>query len=125
MQNDFVISGICEQLRLIYERISRLASMTSSLLADKRTDVLDENEEMMVAELEQAQKLTLALTREILGADISEDPNEYKPLEILKKSDGDSTFAEGELTETLGDKTDGIEEKPLEETNKAQSVNKE
>lgn len=125
MHSDFVINGICEQLKLIYDRIAKLANMTSGLLMDKRPDILDENEEMMVVELEQAQKLTLALTREILGADTSEGSNEYKPLEIPKNSDGDSAFVEGELVENLGDKTDGIGEKPLEEVAEAPPENKE
>lgn len=125
MHNDFIINGICGQLKLIYDRISGLANMTGSLLVDKRTDILDENEEMMVAELEQAQKLTLALTREILGTDISEEPNEYKPLEIPKNSDGDSAFAGCELTANLGEKAEGIGDKPLEEATEAQTDNKE
>lgn len=125
MHSDYVINGICGQLKLIYDRISGLANMTGSLLVEKRTDILDENEEMMVAELEQAQKLTLTLTREILGTDISEEPSEYKPLEIPKNSDGDSAFAEGKLTENLGDKTAGIDEKPPEEATEAQPENKE
>lgn len=122
MSSDCVINGICGQLKLIYDRISGLSGMTSILLIEKRTDILDENEEMMVAELEQAQKLTLALTREILGADLSEADGEHKPLEI-SKSDDDSDFADGELTENLGDKTDTADKKPLEEAGKAQPEN--
>lgn len=115
MHNEFIISGICEQLKLVYDRISGLSNMTSALLMDKRADVLDANEEMIIAELEQAQKLTLTLTREILGTDASEESNEYQPLDISKNSDGDSTFSEGELTENVGEKQEEIPEKPPED----------
>lgn len=125
MHNEFVISGICEQLKFIYDRISGLSNMTSALLMDKRSDVLDANEEMIIEELEQAQKLTLTLTREILGTDASEEePNEYQPFDIAKNSDGDSAFSEGELTENVGEKQEVIPEKPTEDTAAAQTNDK-
>ncbi|MCX4355825.1 MAG: hypothetical protein OSJ43_06325 [Oscillospiraceae bacterium] len=125
MHNEFIISGICEQLKFIYDRISGLSNMTSALLMDKRSDVLDANEEMIIEELEQAQKLTLTLTREILGTDVSEDePNEYQPLDIAKNSDGDSAFSEGELTENVGEKQEVIPEKPPEDTAAVQTNDK-
>lgn len=125
MHSEFIINGICGQLKLIYDRISGLTNMTGSLLVDKRTDILDKNEEMMVAELEQAQKLTLALTREILGSGIDEGPGGNEPFGNLDNTDGDSAFSEGELTENLGDKTDGISNEPLEGETESQPDNKE
>lgn len=120
MRTNYVIEGICEQLKLVYDRISKLSGMTSSLLAEQRADILDENEEMLIAELEQAQKLTLTLTREILGTDVSEEPGENEPLENSENSDGDSAFAEGELTAGLGDKTGEKGEQQPEEKPVAQ-----
>ncbi len=109
--NDIVINGLCEQLKLIYERIAHMTSLTNTLAVANRPDILEKNYEMIAEELEQAQKLTLALTREIIGVDESADASSQMPLGNYDNDGEGSAFSNGELTERLGGKNPEIENK--------------
>ena len=105
MENTCLSKGLCKQLRSIYDRIDSLTDEIINAAEQKDEVLVDEFTNMRMQELEQAQRLTLALTELIVG-DVPEDTN-------TDEGEG-SAFAEGELTDNLGDKTKGKGEEEQE-----------
>lgn len=96
MENTCLSKGLCKQLRSIYDRIDSLTDETVNAMEQNDEVLVYEFTHMRMQELEQAQRLTLALTELIVG-DVPEDAN-------TDEGEG-SAFAVGELIENLGDKT--------------------
>lgn len=101
MENTCLSKGICKQLRSLYDRIDSLTDEIINAMEQKDEVLADEFTNMRMQELEQAQRLTLALT-ELIVDDVPEKEN-------TDEGEG-STFAAGELTDDLGDKTEGKSE---------------
>lgn len=97
VENTCLSKGICKQLRSLYDRIDSLTDEIINAMEQKDEVLVDEFTNMRMQELEQAQRLTLALT-ELIVEDAPEEVNG-------DESEG-SVFAEGELTDNLGDKTE-------------------
>lgn len=98
MENTCLSKGICKQLRSLYDRIDSLTDEIINAMEQKDEVLVDEFANMRMQELEQAQRLTLALT-ELIVDDVPEKEN-------IDEGEG-SAFAAGELTDDLGDKTGG------------------
>lgn len=99
MENTCISKGICKQLGAIYDRIDSLTDEIINVTKQKDQVLVDEYTNMRMQELEQAQRLTLALTELVVGDVSGEDAN-------ADEGEG-SVFAAGELTDNLGDKTEG------------------
>lgn len=97
MENTCLSKGICKQLRSLYDRIDSLTDEIINAMEQKDEVLVDEFTNMRMQELEQAQRLTLALTELIV---------EDAPEEVNGDEGEGSVFAEGELTDNLGDKTE-------------------
>lgn len=97
MENTCLSKGICKQLRSLYDRIDSLTDEIINAMEQKDEVLVDEFTNMRMQELEQAQRLTLALT-ELIVEDVPEEVNG-------DEGEG-SVFAEGELADNLGDKTE-------------------
>lgn len=97
MENTCLSKGLCKQLRSLYDRIDSLTDEIINATEQKDEVLVEEYTDMRMKELEQAQRLTLALT-ELIVEDIPEEAN-------ADEGEG-SAFAEGELTDNLGDKTE-------------------
>ncbi len=91
MENISISKGICAQLCAIYGRIDCLTDEIANTAGLDDQVLSDEYNHMRMQELEQAQRLTLALTELILN-DTNTDGCEG------------SAFAKGELTGNLGGK---------------------
>lgn len=100
MENICISKGICKQLIGIFVRITSLTD--EIVVATKQDDqvLVDEYTDMRMQELEQAQRLTLALTELIVGDVPGEESN-------VDEAENSNAFAEGELIYNLGDKTEG------------------
>lgn len=98
MENTCLSKGLCKQLRSIVDRIDSLTDEIINASGQKDEVLVDEFKNMRMQELEQAQRLTLALT-ELIVNDVPDEAN-------ADEGEG-SVFAEGELTDNLGDKTEG------------------
>lgn len=97
MENTCLSRGLCNQLRSIYDRIDSLTNEIINAMEQKDEVLVEEFANMRMQELEQAQRLTLALT-ELIVDDVPEEAN-------TDESEG-SAFTAGELTDNLGDKTE-------------------
>lgn len=106
MENTYLSKGLCRQLKSLYDRIDILTDEIVNATAQDDQTLVDEYTDMRMQELEQAQRLTLALTEMIIG-ELPENVN-------TDEGEG-SAFAEGDLTDNLGDKTDNGEEQPKAE----------
>lgn len=105
MENTCLSKGLCKQLRSIYDRIDSLTDEIINAMEQKDEVLVDEFTNMRMQELEQAQRLTLALT-ELIVDDVPEEAN-------TDEGEG-GAFAAGELTDDLGDKTEGKGEEEQE-----------
>ena len=98
MENICLSKGICKQLGSIFGRIDSLTD--EIVVATEQNDqvLVDEYTDIRMQELEQAQRLILALTELVVGNVPATDCNE-------DEGEG-SAFGPGELTDNLGDKTE-------------------
>lgn len=94
--NSCIVHEICEQVKQTAERISTLGCAIQSATAEK-PDLAATFENQSIDELSHLQQLMLALTDMLLPTDANADEG--------------SAFAEGELTDNIGDKTDYEAEK--------------
>lgn len=97
MENTCLSKGLCKQLCSLFDRIDSLTDEIINAKEQKDQVLVDEFTDMRMQELEQAQRLTLALT-EMIVEGVPEEAN-------ADEGEG-SAFAEGELTDNLGDKTE-------------------
>lgn len=98
MENTCLSKGLCKQLRSLYDRIGSLTDEIINAMEQKDDVLTAEFANMRMTELEHAQRLTLALTELIVG--------EAPEGENTDEGEG-GAFAAGELTDNLGDKTEG------------------
>ena len=108
MYDSYAIGSVTSQIKSVCERIQNASCSISDEKKRNSGKVYSLIEEQMISQLKDLQQLTLCLTELFF-------PNR----DVDSNMDEGSVFAEGELTDNIGDKTDGKGEdikSPLEKT---------